>query len=309
MDDPIEKIRMKDPSNLEILAFTDPVCTWCWGSEPVLRKVETWYGDAVRIHYVMGGLVEDIRAFYDRANNIGGDPELSNTQIARHWLEASERHGMPVRIEGFRLFTAETVSTYPQNIAFKAAELTNPGLAARYLRRMREASAAEARETGRQGVLIELASDVGLDVAAFIGHLKDGSAETAFQQDMETTRRYGARGFPTFVFRYGERETMLRGYQSFPAMQAVIDALSGGRLQGQAPESAPENLLGFIRTYGRAAPVELATVFDLAIGELETMLTSLAKAGLIRKMGVGNGYFWEPVSLPVCDAESGICTL
>lgn len=299
---------MKDQSSLEILAFTDPVCTWCWGSEPVLRKVETWYGDAVRIRYVMGGLVEDIRGFYDRANDIGGDPEQSNAQIARHWLEASERHGMPVRVEGFRLFTAETVSTYPQNIAFKAAELTNPGLAARYLRRLREASAAEARETGRQEVLIELASDAGLDVAAFIGHLNDGSAESAFQEDMETTRRYGARGFPTFVLRYGERETMLRGYQRFPGMQAVIGALSGGRLQGKAPESTPENLLVFLRTYRRAAPVELTTVFEIALGELEALLTGLAETGLIRRVAAGNGCFWEPVSLPVCDAESGACT-
>lgn len=80
----------------------------------------------------MGGLVEDITAFRDAANDIGGDPERSNVQIARHWFEASARHGMPVWIEGFRLFTAETTSTYPQNIAFKAAELTNPGLASRY---------------------------------------------------------------------------------------------------------------------------------------------------------------------------------
>ena len=170
---------MKNQSRLEILAFTDPVCTWCWGSDPVLRKLETWYGDAVSIRYVMGGLVEDIRAFHDRANGIGGDPERSNQQIAQHWLEASERHGMPVRTAGFRLFSAEAVSTYPQNIAFKAAELTNPALAAPYLRRLREASAAEARETGRQTVLIELASELGLDLAAFIGHLQDTSTPTA----------------------------------------------------------------------------------------------------------------------------------
>ena len=300
---------MKDQLSLEILAFTDPVCTWCWGSEPVLRKLKTWYGDAVHIRYVMGGLVEDIRAFYDRANDIGGDPELSNAQIARHWLEASERHGMPVRIEGFRLFTAETISTYPQNIAFKAAELTNPRLAARYLRRLREASAAEAREIGRREVLIELASEVGLDIAAFIGHLNDGSAETAFRDDLETTRRYSARGFPTFVFRYGEREIMLRGYQKFPAMQATINALSDGMLQGQGPERTPECLLGFIRTHVRAAPVELATVFDLAPGELELMLAGLAEAGLICRVEAGNGCFWEMVAVPTCDAESGICTL
>lgn len=300
---------MKDQSSLEILAFTDPVCTWCWGSEPVLRKLETWYGNAIHIRYVMGGLVEDIRAFHDRANDIGGDPERSNVQIAHHWLEASERHGMPVRTEGFRLFTAETVSTYPQNIAFKAAELTNPSLAARYLRRMREASAAEAQETGRREVLIELANEVGLDIAAFISHLKDGSAETAFREDLETTRRYGARGFPTFVLRYGEREMMLRGYQSFPAMQACIESLSGERLQGLAPERTPENLLGFIRAYGRAAPVEMSTVFDLSIGELETMLSGLAEAGLIRRVVAGNGYFCEPLASAIgCDAESGICT-
>jgi len=301
---------MKDQSSVEILAFTDPVCTWCWGSEPVLRKLETWYGHAIHLRYVMGGLVKDIRAFYDGVNDIGGDPERANRQIALHWLEASESHGMPVRTEGFRLFTAETVSTYPQNIAFKAAELTNPHLASRYLRRMREASAAEARETGRREVLIELASEVDLDVAAFIDHLNDGSAERVFQDDLETTRRYGARGFPTFVFRFGERELMLRGYQSFRAMQGVIDTLSGGRLEGQAPDRTPEKLLGFIRTYGRAAPVELATVFDLATDELETMLAGLAETGLIRRVAAGNGCFWEPfVSAPACDAESGICTL
>jgi putative protein-disulfide isomerase len=116
---------MKDQPTIEMLAFTDPVCTWCWGSEPVLRKLQAYYGDAVHIRYVMGGLVKDIRAFYDNANDIGGDPEQSNAQIARHWLEASARHGMPVQIEGFRLFTAATTSTYPQNIAAKAAEQTD----------------------------------------------------------------------------------------------------------------------------------------------------------------------------------------
>lgn len=300
---------MKDPIGLEILAFTDPVCTWCWGSEPALRKLTTWYGDAIRVRYVMGGLVEDIRTFYDRANAIGGDPESANLQIARHWLEASQRHGMPVRIEGFRLFTAETVSTYPQNVAFKAAELTNTRLAARYLRRLREASAAEAREIGRREVLIELASEVGLDIAAFVGHLNDGTAEAAFRDDLETTHRYNARGFPTFVFRYGEREIMLRGSQSFSAMQAVIDTLSAGLLRGQAPQKSPDSLLSFIRIFGNAAPVELTTVFDLSMTELQSQLAGLVQSGAIRRVEKGNGYFWELTAAPSCDMESGFCAM
>lgn len=300
---------MQNKNRIEILAFTDPVCTWCWGSEPTLRKLTTWYGDMVHIRYVMGGLVEDIRNFYDRANDIGGDPENSNAQIARHWLEASERHGMPVRIEGFRLFTEETVSTYPQNIAFKAAELTNPALAARYLRRLREAAAVEAREIGRQGVLIELANEVGLDIGVFIGHLTDGSAEAAFREDMETTRRYNARGFPTFVFRYGEREIMLRGSQSFSAMQAVIDTLSGGRFKPKAPQRTANNLLTFTRIFGNAAPIELATVFDLSPAEVASLLANFVQSGEVHRVDKGNGYFWEVAPDAGCSVEAGVCTV
>ena len=299
---------MEDQQALEILAFTDPVCTWCWGAEPVLRKLQVGYGDQVRMRPVMGGLVEDIRAFYDSANAIGGDPERSNAQIAAHWLEASERHGMPVRTEGFRLFTAEVVSTYPQNIAVKAAELTDPSLAARYLRRLREASAAEARETGRREVLIELAGEVGLDLATFIGHLTDGSAEQAFRADLELTRQFGVSGFPTFRLSYGERALLLRGYQGFAAMQAVIETLCAGTLQWRAPTPDADSLLGFLHTFGRAAPVELATVFDLSPTDLERLLAGLEAAGNIRRVAAGQGCFWEPQdSRLACDPVIGRC--
>jgi hypothetical protein len=69
---------------IEIIEFTDPVCTWCWGSEPVLRKLETRFGEQVKISYIMGGLVQDITSFYDSYNDIGGDPDRSNRNIAKH---------------------------------------------------------------------------------------------------------------------------------------------------------------------------------------------------------------------------------
>ena len=79
---------------IELIEFTDPYCTWCWGSEPVLRKIKEVYGNQVKIGFVMGGLVKDIAEFYDPLNRIGGKDW--NKQVASHWLEASERHGIPV---------------------------------------------------------------------------------------------------------------------------------------------------------------------------------------------------------------------
>jgi len=45
---------------VEIIEYTDPYCTWCWGSEPVLRKLEYVYGGQLVVGYRMGGLVRDI---------------------------------------------------------------------------------------------------------------------------------------------------------------------------------------------------------------------------------------------------------
>jgi putative protein-disulfide isomerase len=101
----------KSDKMIEIIEFTDPVCTWCWGSEPVLRKLETRFGEQVKISYIMGGLVKDITSFYDSHNDIGGDPDRSNKNIARHWVDASERHGMPVKSEGFKLFSCRKLNS------------------------------------------------------------------------------------------------------------------------------------------------------------------------------------------------------
>jgi putative protein-disulfide isomerase len=151
---------------------------------------------------------------------------------------------------------------------------------------------------------------VGLDVASFIKHLTDGSAESAFSKDLELTHKYGVRGFPTFLFRFREREVMLRGYQPFPAMQATIETLAVDAVQGRAPDRGAEDLLAFLRRYGRAAPVELATVFDLKSKEVDTILAKLSKENLVRGVEAGNGWFWEPLaSGPVCDPQTGTCRL
>jgi putative protein-disulfide isomerase len=207
-----------------------------WGSEPILRKLETRYGDQLKIKFVMGGLVKDIREFYDSFNDIGGDPERSNNQIVEHWLEASKTHGMPVRSKGFNLFSNDYPSSYPQNIAYKAAQMESEEKANRFLRRMREATAAEAKQTNRKEVLIGFASEVGLDIPKFIERLSNGLTEAAFEEDLKTAQRYCAQGFPRFLVRYSEKEVLLRGYQSFDAFRSVIKTIAGDTLKEVIPD-------------------------------------------------------------------------
>jgi predicted DsbA family dithiol-disulfide isomerase len=297
-----------ETKQLEIIEFTDPVCTWCWGSEPVLRTLEARYADKIKIGFIMGGLVKDITAFYDSHNEIGGDPELSNQSIAAHWLEASERHGMPVKVEGFKLFTKDQPSTYPQNIAYKAAQMQDEVKADRFLRRMREASAAEALQTNLTEVLVELASEVGLDIGRFLEDFTGGKAKTAFEEDLYTTAQFRAHGFPTFLVKYGEKSMLLRGYQNYNTFKTVINQLTNGEIQEMKPLPTEDNVLEFINKNGSLASIEIKMPFDLSDAELDKIINSLQEKKLVAKREAGNGYFIFPLNNPMmCDVDSGMC--
>lgn len=294
---------------VEIIEFTDPACTWCWGSEPDLRKLEVLYEGNVEVNFVMGGLVEDIKNFSDDWNGIGGDLSVVNKQIADHWLEASKRHGMPVEVDGFKLFTEETPSTYPMNIAFKAAQFQSNDLAKKFLRRMREAVAAEAINANKTEVLIELAAECGLDIAKFIASLNDGIAEKAFREDLEITRSYRVHGFPSYVVKASNgKALMLRGFQSFETFKAVIDQITNNELIPKTIEKTEENVLSFINKFERVAPAEISAAFNLSKFEAEEIVESLKIQKLIKVSKAGNGYFITASSnTVVCDSNAGVC--
>ena len=109
---------------VEIAIYTDPYCTWCWGSEPILRHLEEAYGDQIQFRNVMGGLVEDISQFHDASNNIGG-PDFAK-QVAEHWDEASGKHGMPVDSSQWTDTLNEFTSTHPA-CQWRRCHLGGPG--------------------------------------------------------------------------------------------------------------------------------------------------------------------------------------
>jgi putative protein-disulfide isomerase len=219
-------------------------------------------------------LVQDITSLYDSYNNIGGDPDRSNKNIARHWVDASARHGMPVKSEGFKLFSKEHPSTYPQNIAYKAAQIQDQALANKFLRRIREASVAEARQTNTTEVLLELASETGLDISRFLDDFTNGAAQKAFEQDLAITAKYGA-GFLLYLLKYGEKEMLIRGYKRYEEFKALIGHLSGGAIQKRPVSSDEGTIMAFITRYGSVAPIEIQMTFDLSNDDFKTVIDSL----------------------------------
>ena len=300
-------------SNMKITVFADPVCTWCWGSVPVLRALSYHYGSRVELDYVMGGMIEDIKTYNNRRLSIGGDIALSNRKIHDHWVEASSIHGMPVCEHGFHLFSHEFPSTIPQNLAYIAAKVyearysteVKPSAALRYLRHIQEATAVDAVVTGDADVLVDMSAVVGFVPEKFRDIYASEMVKKLYDEGKAFCRSYEATTFPTYLFTYRGEEMMLRGYSTYELFCGSIEQLSYGGIKpidDGREEFTPANVLRFMDSCGSAYPVEIATTFGLerATGHtalnvesykgLPDMLDELVKAGEIGVAPHGNGF-------------------
>ena len=116
---------------VEVIEFTDPGCSWAWGSEPKLRRLRWRHGDRLGWRSVMGGLVGDMRHYLEAFDPIAAAPGF-----ARYWANVGATTGMPWPVRLARMYD----STEPACLAVKAAGMQGDAVAARALRRLREAT-------------------------------------------------------------------------------------------------------------------------------------------------------------------------
>lgn len=112
---------------LEVVEYTDPLCPWAWGSEPVFR----------RLRLELAGQARWRRAYailFDTDDDPAPDPEAEALWYSRYVAEVAEHTGAP------RTGRLDRVarSSWPSVLAARAAELQGPTVAERVLRRLRE---------------------------------------------------------------------------------------------------------------------------------------------------------------------------
>jgi len=278
-------------AKVEVTYFTDPYCSWCWATEPVLYCLRETYRDQVHIRYVMGGLVRDMAEFYDSLNDI-----RTTAEVAPHWRMVSERSGQPIDERLMEDITDPHFSTWPACRAVKAAFLQGEDVGERYLRRMRRAALTERRIISLPEVYVALAQEVpGLDLPRMQADLASGAAEAAFQEDLAECRRYGVTGFPTFLLRRespvslpgADRPVLVVGHRSFATFRQVLHQLAP-----DLEEHPARDVPTVLSAYGPLTTRELAEVYRQPLEAMRQHLLALAAEGRVQKRPVRGGEFW-----------------
>lgn len=276
-------------SKITIYQFTDPTCVWCWGNEPTIRAIEYLYSGKVAIEYVMGGLVEDVTSLY----KIEGDTQQvireANKRIYENWLSSSSRHGMPVCQGPITLYSELYRSSFPQNIAYKAARRVSPDKSSAFLRRIREATFIDNKRTSQMDVLIEIATEVGLSAAEFIEQYTYGDAQTDFMRDRIMCQRNRITGFPSYMITKENTTIILSGYQDFNTISNIVTRLTKGKIKPRRLGPSLRNVTAFIKHFSTVFPAEIEVTFALDKDKTDLIISTLLKEGKVESEELDNG--------------------
>ena len=196
---------------LRIVYFTDPVCSTCWLTEPYLYRLKSIWGNAIDIEVRMGGLLPS----FEQAQK--DSPILQDMDRFVERLEELEQSsGMQLDGNGWK--TNPVSSSYPASIAFHAVKKISTEKAGPFLHTLRRMLYTENKDISRQDWLEEAAIRHQVDRESFREKLNDGSAESAFIDDLGYKQKLGITRFPTFIFQTSDGKE-IREDQSFKSIQ------------------------------------------------------------------------------------------
>jgi protein-disulfide isomerase-like protein with CxxC motif len=240
---------------IEVIEYTDPGCSWAWGSEPKLRRLRWRHGTRLRWRQVMGGLVGDMRSYLDAF-----DPVAAAPGFARYWAGVASTTGMPHPVRLGWMYA----STEPACLAVKAAALQSDQVATRVLRRLREETFVFGAPPDTPARIASALRDVpGLDLDRLAADCESEPVRAAFHADWTETRApnayvrgleeegEGAGGakhteghwryvFPTLVFRGPVGEATVPGWKPYERYEAALETVAPGATDAPRADPSPE---------------------------------------------------------------------
>jgi protein-disulfide isomerase-like protein with CxxC motif len=240
---------------IEVVEYTDCVCSTAWGAEPLLRRLDWRHGHHLVWRKVMGGLVGNAAAGKESWDRISA-AEPMRAYWKRVWKLTGMPYPNPMRIM--------LQSTDPAGKAVKAAELQGQAVAHAVLRRFREqifvfgigpqtseefAAATQAvpgldQDRWRADQLLdEVAAAYRADWREtrepndYVRNLKHDSPMNGELKHSEGHDRYA---LPTLIFRGPGGDHTVAGWVPYEEYVAGLEAASPGATLDPRPDPTPE---------------------------------------------------------------------
>jgi putative protein-disulfide isomerase len=203
----------------EIIYVGDPMCSWCWGISPELNRLErAAAANGISYRIVLGGL---------RPDNSEQWTDKFKGFLRHHWEEVNKRSGQPF---GYDLFEREQFqyNTEPSCRAVVAARKMSPEVEGRFFELTQHHFYVKNNDPAETSFYEPICKELGLDFKRFSELFNSEAMKAETLADFQTNRQWGVSGYPTVIFRDGEKlYAIARGYADFERMWGAVNELAG----------------------------------------------------------------------------------
>lgn len=254
--------------------YTDPACSYAWGTEPKYRRLAWQYGEHLRLRRVQCGIIA--RGWHE-AHGIGLDTEAMRARQTQYWAEVSNLTGAP------HPDPVRRVMTWSEDACrvAKAAEAQGEEVAERVLRRLRESwhVAGLPADTVERGLRVA-AGVPGLDADRLARDVADPATEAAYRADWEEARRpndhvrnlpdrrvgRGAAqeqngrlryGLPCLILTGPDGTATVAGWRTWAEWEQALEAVAPGLVAEARPRPTPAEAFARWPSMTRPELVEL----------------------------------------------------
>lgn len=201
--------------NTSLIYIHDPMCSWCWGFEPLRQQLFEALAGKMQIRRLVGGLAPDS----DQPMPVEMQKQLQQT-----WRRIEEIIPGTRFNYAFWSDCAPRRSTYPSNRAVIAARQQGEEFDPLMTARIQKAYYLEARNPSDNETLVELAADIGLDAGRFADSLASEATHRLLLDEIASSRAMGVDSFPSLVVEHnGKQRHVQVNYTNLDAMLQPIE--------------------------------------------------------------------------------------
>lgn len=205
----------------ELIYVYDPLCGWCYGFSPVMKKLKENYGDSLTYFVYAGGLV-----LGERVGTIDDKFEYVKTA----YKQVEETSGTMFG-EGFKKNVLGNSDSYifnsvPPGKAFVIFKELQPQNALNFAHDLQQAIYWDGKDLHQPEMYVEIAEKYGIDTAEFARLFNNPDYDNKLVKEYETGAYYQAQGFPHVLLHKGDQYYLLtRGYSSYDNLKEIIDKI------------------------------------------------------------------------------------
>jgi len=198
----------------EIVAVLDPMCSWCWGFEPVLQKLRDELSDEVEFSLILGGLRNSGEQVWDDA---------FKAYLRSHWKSVKEKTGQGFNLDVLEkeVFDYDTEPACRAVITLRTLDKTKQFS---FLSALQEAFYLKGEDITQTDVIADIAKTEGVNRNAFVALFNSDEMKAKTKADVYKARSMGANVFPSVVLIDEEGHLcVIKGYKSYEEIRPLLD--------------------------------------------------------------------------------------